>query len=71
MEQHEKLAESTPISRSLEENLDNLLKFTDNSSDVIIKKGFVCGNKIAVVTCEGMASTDTLAQLVYPKLNLV
>lgn len=71
MEEHARLAESTPISRSLEENLDNLLKFTDNSSDVIIKKGFVCGNKIAVVTCEGMASTDTLAQLVYPKLNLV
>ena len=71
MEQHARLAESTPLCRSLEENLDNLLKFTDNSSDVIIKKGFVCGNKIAVVTCEGMTSTDTLAQLVYPKLNLV
>jgi len=69
MEEQKIPAENTPISRSLDENLANLLKFTENSSDVIIKKGFVCGNKIAVVTCEGMASTDTLAQLVYPKLN--
>ena len=69
MEEQKIPAENTPISRSLDENLSNLLKFTENSSDVIIKNGFVCGNKIAVVTCEGMASTDTLAQLVYPKLN--
>lgn len=69
MEEQKIPAENTPISRSLDENLSNLLKFTENSSDVIVKKGFVCGNKIAVVTCEGMASTDTLAQLVYPKLN--
>lgn len=69
MEEQKIPAENTPISRSLDENLANLLKFTENSSDVIIKNGFVCGNKIAVVTCEGMASTDTLAQLVYPKLN--
>ena len=69
MEEQKIPAENTPISRSLDENLSNLLKFTENSSDVIIKNGFVCGNKIAVVTCEGMASTDTLAQLVYPKLK--
>ncbi len=69
MEEQKIPAENTPISRSLDENLSNLLKFTENSSDVIIKNGFVCGNKIAVVTCEGMASTDTLAQLIYPKLN--
>ena len=57
------------LSVSLEENLKQILKITGNSSDVIVKKATVCGNKIAVLTCEGMADTDTLALLIYPKLN--
>ncbi len=69
MQESEKTKTDLPLCGSLEENLKNLAQFTDNSSDVIIKRGEVCGNKIAVVTCEGMTSTDTLAQLVYPKLN--
>ena len=59
MEERNIPAENTPISRSLDVNIKNLLRFTENSSDIIVKNGFVCGNKIAVVTCEGMASTDT------------
>ncbi len=69
MEEKVNIGKITPISRSLEENLKNITEYTDNSSDVIVKKGFVCGNNIAVLTCEGMTSTSTLAQLVYPKLN--
>lgn len=72
---HEKvktrLSGDTPLDPSLMHNLRNIGQITDNSSDVIIKTGMVCGNRIAVVTCEGMASTDTLAELVYNKLNSV
>lgn len=54
---------------SLEQNLDYIKQITNNSSDVNIKTGMVCGNRIAVLTCEGMTSTDTLAELIYNKLN--
>lgn len=58
-----------PLDKSLKKNLDHLKAITGGSSDVIIKTGSLCGSDIAVITCEGMASTDTLAQLVYEKLN--
>lgn len=58
-----------PLDKSLKTNLDHLKAITGGSSDVIIKTGSLCGSDIAVITCEGMASTDTLAQLVYEKLN--
>lgn len=58
-----------PLEKSLKKNLDHLKAITGGSSDVIIKTGSLCGSDIAVITCEGMASTDTLAQLVYEKLN--
>lgn len=57
------------LSASLEENVKIIQKMTENSSDIIIKNATVCQNKIAVLTCEGMTDTDTLAQLIYPKLN--
>lgn len=58
-----------PLYASLEQNLSFIKNVTANSSDLIIKTGMVCGNRIAVITCEGMTSTDTLAQLIYNKLN--
>ena len=58
-----------PLDKSLKTNLDRLKAITGGSSDVIIKTASLCGSDIAVITCEGMASTDTLAQLVYEKLN--
>lgn len=61
--------EKTPLSSSLEENLNEIKRLTSNSSDVIIKPTVLCGNKAAVITCEGMASSDTLAQLVYQVLS--
>lgn len=57
------------LAASLEENLKAIQNLTGNSSDVIIKNAMVCGNNIAVLTCEGMASTGTLAELIYSKLN--
>lgn len=64
-----KLSPDLPVDISLDRNLENIKVFTDNSSDVITKTGMVCGNRIAVLTCEGMTGTDTLAELVYGKLN--
>ncbi|MCH5203448.1 MAG: spore germination protein [Oscillospiraceae bacterium] len=54
---------------SLEDNLNAIKSLTGNSSDVIIKTAMVCQNNIAVLTCEGMTSTNTLAELVYSKLH--
>jgi len=58
-----------PLYASLEQNLNYIKFIINNSSDLIVKTGKVCGNRIAVLTCEGMTSTDTLAQLIYNKLN--
>lgn len=58
-----------PLYTSLEQNLNYIKLIINNSSDLIVKTGKVCGNRIAVLTCEGMTSTDTLAQLIYSKLN--
>ena len=59
----------TPIELSLERNLNNLKQYTGGSSDVMIKTGRVCGNNVAVITCEGIAGVSILAGLVYEKLN--
>lgn len=68
---HTSLPPELPIDKSLAVNLERLKAFTGGSSDVIIKYGMLCGSNIAVITCEGMADTDTLAQLIYSKLNNV
>lgn len=65
----ERLSPSLPISAYLDENLHNIKVYTDNSSDVIIKPGAVGQNRVAVLMCEGMADTTTLAELIYNKLN--
>ena len=64
-----RLSPELPVDNSLDRNLENIKIYTDGSSDVITKTGMVCGNRIAVLTCEGMTGTDTLAELVYSKLN--
>lgn len=63
------LPTDTPLSTDLEHNLRNIKVMTGGSTDVIIKRGRVCGNDIAVLVCEGMTSSTTLAALVYEKLN--
>ncbi len=66
---HTAIPPELPLDKSLDRNLSWLKAITGGSSDVIVKSGTLCGSRIAVITCEGMASTDTLAQLVYEKLN--
>lgn len=66
---HTKLPPEIPLESSLECNLKNIAKYTSNSSDVNVKTAMVGNNHIAIITCEGMADTDTLAQLVYQTLN--
>lgn len=66
---HTALPPELPIDSSLSKNLERVKAMTGGSDDVIIKDGAMCGQKIAVLTCEGMTSTDTLAQLIYSKLN--
>ena len=68
---HTSLPPELPIDKSLAVNLERLKAFTGGSSDVIIKDGMLCGSSIAVITCEGMADTDPLAQLIYSRLNSV
>lgn len=64
-----RLSPELSVDISLDRNLENIRIYTDGSSDVITKTGMVCGNRIAVLTCEGMTGTDTLAELIYGKLN--
>lgn len=66
---HTAIPPELPLERSLSKNLERLQAITGGSSDVIIKSGMLCGKEIAVITCEGMADTDTLAMLIYNKLN--
>lgn len=68
---HERLSPDLPITQNLDENLSNIKFYTKNSSDIIIKPGAVAQNRVAVLTCEGMAGTDTLAELIYQKLNML
>ena len=66
---HTRLPKSLPIDKSLDKNLENIKTLTSGSSDINVKTAMVCGNRIAVVTCEGMAGTSDVAELIYPKLN--
>lgn len=66
-----RLSSELPLSVYLDENLHNVKVFTDNSSDVIVKPGVIGQNRVAVLTCEGMADTNTLAELIYNKLNTI
>ena len=66
---NERLSPKLQLSAYLDETLNCIKIYTDNSSDIIIKTGAVCRNRIAVLTCEGMTATDTLAELIYSKLN--
>ncbi len=55
----------------LQQNTLNIKKIMRSSTDLIMKNAKICGNKVCIVMCEGMASTSTTAQLVYQPLNLL
>lgn len=53
----------------LENNIITLRAMMSNSSDLTIKYAMVAGVDIAVIFCEGMASTSTMAELIFYPLN--
>lgn len=57
------------LSSSLEENVINLRTAMSDSSDLTVKQGRVGQVRIAIVFCEGMASTETMADLIFRPLN--
>ncbi len=60
---------SKALSENLEDNLINLRSLMSNSSDLNIKHGQVGNTKICIIHCEGMASTKTMAELIFRPLN--
>ncbi len=66
---HTNLPFDTPIDISLDRNISNLQIYTSSSADVMVKRGRVCENNIAVIACEGLVGTNTIAELIYEKLN--
>ncbi|MGN0597344.1 MAG: spore germination protein, partial [Ruminiclostridium sp.] len=59
------------LAADLERNTINIKNLMDSSSDLTMKFGKVGGRKICIVFCEGLASTDTTADLIYRPLNSI
>lgn len=57
------------LTSSLDENIINLRTVMSNSSDLTIKYAKAGGHRICIVFCEGMASTGTMADLIFQPLN--
>lgn len=59
------------LAADLEKNTINIKNLMDSSSDLTMKFGKAGGRKICIVFCEGLASTDTTADLIYRPLNSI
>ena len=59
------------LSSVLEENVINLRTLMSNSSDLTIKHAKIGGHHICIVFCEGMASTETMADLIFRPVNSI
>ena len=59
------------LSSVLEENVINLRTLMSNSSDLTIKHARVGGHPVCIVFCEGMASTETMADLIFRPVNSI
>ena len=59
------------LSPVLEENVINLRTLMSNSSDLTIKHARAGGHPICIVFCEGMASTETMADLIFRPVNSI
>lgn len=57
------------LSSSLEENIINLRTLMCDSSDLTIKRAKAAGHDICIVFCEGMASTQTMTELIFHPIN--
>lgn len=64
-----KVMETEKLEKELDTNITNMRTMMGGSSDFIVTKGSLCGNGLAVLTCEGMVSGDTVAAMVYSTLN--
>lgn len=62
---------SQKLSAVLEENVINLRTLMSNSSDLTIKHAKAGGHPICIVFCEGMASTDTMTDLIFRPVNSI
>jgi spore germination protein KA len=56
------------LSTDLATNLVAIRGILGDSSDLTIKYATVAGNDIAIITCEGMINTQTIADLIYRPL---
>lgn len=57
------------LSSKLEETVINLRSLMSNSSDLTIKYAKAGGQPICIIFCEGMASTGTMADLIFQPIN--
>ena len=57
------------LSSVLEENVINIRTVMGNSSDLTIKRAKAAGHSICIIFCEGMASTETMADLIFRPIN--
>ena len=62
---------SQKLSSVLEENVINLRTLMSNSSDLTIKHAKAGGHHICIAFCEGMASTETMADLIFRPVNSI
>lgn len=54
---------------SLEDNLSFIRSVAGNTSDLMVNEIEVCGIKIALMTCEGMVSTQIITELIFEPLT--
>lgn len=59
------------LAADLENNTINIKTLMDGSSDLTMKFAKAGGRKICIVFCEGLASTGTMADLIYRPLNSI
>ena len=57
------------LSSSLEDNIINIRTIMNNSSDLTLKRAKAAGHDICIIFCEGMASTETMADLIFRPIN--
>lgn len=59
------------LTAPIEENITEIRRYMNNSSDLTIKNARAGGREIAVVFCEGMLSTEIMANLIFRPINLL
>lgn len=60
--------EQVKIPADLNENLNNIRKIMNGTSDLLINEIIISGHPSALICCEGMVSTATMTQLIFHPL---